>query len=72
MALHHTAAPLLWSLVGNSFVSYCSTVAMDGVCMVGKLLCVVVSAASATIQLLGLVWLFQQVAEYTVCLEVIS
>ena len=28
----------------------------------GELLCVVVSAASATIELLGLVWLFQQVS----------
>ena len=28
----------------------------------GELLCVVVSAASTTIELLGLVWLFQQVS----------
>ena len=30
--------------------------------LVGELLCIVVSAASATIELLGLVWLFQQVS----------
>ena len=27
--LRHTAALLLWSLVGNCFVSYCNTVAME-------------------------------------------
>ena len=42
-ALRHTAARLLWSLVG-------------------ELLCIIVSAASATIKLLDLVWLFQQVS----------
>ena len=52
--LRHTVR-LLWSLVGNCFASYCNKV------------CVAVNAASATASwLLDSVWLFQQVAEYTI------
>ena len=53
-ALRHTAVWWLRSLVGKCFASYCSMVQWLW-SLVGKLLCVVVSAASATIELLGLV-----------------